>query len=485
MSAQKNAQKKKKAPFKKFIISIIIGFVTVAFVGSFAYNYAAKKGRTANVGVINGEPVSMGSDSLFAHFYRQYYEEERQKSGDKGVSEETNRQLMRKALDSVIQRTLILQYAEKNSIRVSKKTVLAAIIEKGYYATPEKRFDEKRYENTPESDKQRIFRSEEEQLIIGLFINELINSTKITDVEIRSFYRLINSGKKIEYVFLRYDDVPEEKLKAFYDENPKLFERAHVAHILVKGSEEKANEIYEEVLKNPDQFKDITASKSEDTSKDKGGDLGWFYRKDMVPEFSEAAFKLKKDEISPLVKTVFGYHIIKALDPVEEQSYDDAVFRVKKEYVSAHRDEVEKGTAEKSKVILEKTIKDPSSFTDIVAEAGKRTEKTDYISVDGQYIVNEEKTSPLFELMNVENLIEMIYTTKIGSVGGPVKTLDGEIIFKVTEEKKYDQAEFEKAKDYITRLYTNLKGNYTFNDWYSSALRNSKIVDNFNEFFNK
>ena len=59
-----------------------------------------------------------------------------------------------------------------------------------------------------------------------------------------------------------------------------------------------------------------------------------------------------------------------------------------------------------------------------------------------------------------------------------------EIIFKVLEEKAFDQGEYEKSKDYITNIYRNLKENNLFNDWYLHSLRNADIVDNFDQFFN-
>jgi parvulin-like peptidyl-prolyl isomerase len=477
------ANKKKQSSFKKYLVSIIIGFVAVAFVGSFAYNYAAKRGGGPSIAVVNGQTVAMGSDSMFANFYRQYYDEEQKKSGDKAMSEEKNRQLLRKALDSVIQRTLILQYAKKKGIHVSRDMVLEQIIQKGYYATPNKKFDEKRFTNTPVSDRKRIYKSEEEQLIIGMFIDELIRNTLVTDVETRSFYELYAYGKKIEYVFLRYDDVPEDRLKTFYEENPKLFERAHVAHILIKGDEKKANEVYEEVMKDPSRFAEIAKEKSKDPTAEKGGDLGWFYRNDMVPEFADAAFKLKKGQISKPVKTVFGYHIIKALDNVQKLSYDKAINRVKQEYVKANRDAVERATAEKVKTILEKATKTPGSFEDIVRNSGLRVIKTDYISLEGRYILNEDRSLPLYDLMGMKSLPEVVFSTAIGTVGGPLQSSNGEVIFKVIGEKKFDQAEYEKSKDYVHKVYTNLKENYLFNDWYQSALRNSRIVDNFNKVF--
>ena len=169
MATQK---KKKQVPFKKMIATLIIAAVAVAFIGSFAFRYTGRRGGTTHLAVINGEPISMSSDSLFVNYYRQYYEEERQKDSETGITEEKNIELMRRALDTVIQRTLILQFAEQEGIDVSRDMVLSSIVRKGYYATRDKKFDEDRYNNTPESDRQIIFNSEKEQLIINLFIEE-------------------------------------------------------------------------------------------------------------------------------------------------------------------------------------------------------------------------------------------------------------------------------------------------------------------------
>ena len=87
--------------------------------------------------------------------------------------------------------------------------------------------------------------------------------------------------------------------------------------------------------------------------------------------------------------------------------------------------------------------------------------------------------------MNVPTLVDLVISTEKGKTGGPVKSSEGEILFRVIEEKAFDQSEFEKAQDYIEQTYTNLNENFLFNDWYMSALRNSKIVDNFNTFFEK
>ncbi len=483
-SAQKSAHGSvAKTAMKKLLVIIIVGFVAVAFVGSFAYRYATRQGSAPSIAVVNGEPISAGPDSLFANFYRQFYEQERQSSEEEELTEQKDREMMRRALDMVIQRTIILQYAEREGITVNRETVLSAIIKKGYYAGNGKTFDEQRYNSTPESLRQDIFKSEKEQLIINMFVQEHFGDVIVSDVELKSFFQFTDYGKKIDYVFLRYDDVPEETLHAFYEENPRLFEKAHVAHILIKDDEEKAQEILENVKADPGRFAQIAREFSEDTTKEKDGDLGWFYRKDMIAEFSEAAFKLKKDEISPLVRTTFGTHIIKSLDDVKVESYDSALSRIKSEYVSEHRDEVEKKVATLSKEILTEAGADSDTFDAIPKKYGLRPTTTDYISVMGQYILDENRNTPLFELMNNEELVELVFSTEIGQVGGPIKTPEGEILFKVIDEKPFDQSEYEKSKEYLANTYNTLKENYLFNDWYNHEVKNSKIVDNFGQFF--
>jgi len=88
--------------------------------------------------------------------------------------------------------------------------------------------------------------------------------------------------------------------------------KVHCAHILVK-TEKEVNAILDRIKKG-DKFSAIAKEVSICPSKKRGGDLGTFGRGQMVKEFENAAFALEKGQISGIVKTQFGYHIIKRLE---------------------------------------------------------------------------------------------------------------------------------------------------------------------------
>ncbi|MCW4035108.1 MAG: peptidyl-prolyl cis-trans isomerase [Candidatus Bathyarchaeota archaeon] len=88
--------------------------------------------------------------------------------------------------------------------------------------------------------------------------------------------------------------------------------KVHCAHILVK-TEKEVNQVLERIKKG-EKFTAIAKDVSLCPSKKRGGDLGTFGRGQMVKEFETAAFALDKGQISGIVKTQFGYHIIRRLE---------------------------------------------------------------------------------------------------------------------------------------------------------------------------
>lgn len=124
--------------------------------------------------------------------------------------------------------------------------------------------------------------------------------------------------------------VSDDEIKKFYDENPdKLVQQEQVraSHVLIaadakatpeqkKAASEKAEKLQKELVAGAD-FATVAKENSNCPSAKNGGDLGYFGKGKMVPPFEQAAFALKPGEISPVVETTFGYHIIKQTDRIK------------------------------------------------------------------------------------------------------------------------------------------------------------------------
>lgn len=106
--------------------------------------------------------------------------------------------------------------------------------------------------------------------------------------------------------------VSDDDLKKFYDQNKDKFktgEQFRASHILVK-TEKEAKDIAAQI-KAGGNFEELAKKYSVDASASRGGDLGWFGKGSMVPAFEKAATALKEGQVSDVVKSDFGYHIIK------------------------------------------------------------------------------------------------------------------------------------------------------------------------------
>ncbi|MDZ4843230.1 MAG: peptidylprolyl isomerase [Hyphomicrobium aestuarii] len=150
-------------------------------------------------------------------------------------------------------------------------------------------------------------------------------------------------------------EVGEGVAKTFYEDQVKGMkpeEEVQARHILV-DTEEKAKEIADKVAKGGD-FAALAKENSKDPgSKDDGGMLGFFGRGQMVPQFEEAVFKLKKGEVSPPVKSQFGFHVIKLEDRREKKlpTFDEVKDRILNSMIQRRAQEVANGLRTKATIV--------------------------------------------------------------------------------------------------------------------------------------
>jgi foldase protein PrsA len=132
-------------------------------------------------------------------------------------------------------------------------------------------------------------------------------------------------------------EITEEEMKTYFDENKDSFaeaEQIKASHILVPD-EKTANEVKQK-LNDGGDFAELAKDYStDDSTKDSGGDLGYFAKGTMVSEFEDVAFRLAVDQVSKPVKTEFGYHIIKveAKKKAKEANYNDSKEEIKETLV--------------------------------------------------------------------------------------------------------------------------------------------------------
>lgn len=152
----------------------------------------------------------------------------------------------------------------------------------------------------------------------------------------------------VQRVMRDYQESPtlsDDEIKTYYDQNQRLFSGAqvHAAHILVKD-ESLAKQLRAQLDTEPDKFEELAKTNSVDTATAaRGGDLGTFGQGRMVAEFERAAFALENPgDLSPVVQTPFGYHIIKLLERKEGPSkpFDEVKDRIRVAMINQRRQDL-------------------------------------------------------------------------------------------------------------------------------------------------
>ena len=246
--------------------------------------------------------------------------------------------------------------------------------------------------------------------------------------------------------------ISDDQLKVQYQQNIKQYQvpnRVHAEHILlmtvgktdaeVEEIKKKAEDILGQVKKRA-KFEDLAKKYSEDPgTKDKGGDLGWLVQGQTVPEFEKVAFSLQKGQISDLVKTQYGFHMIKVLD--KETAHTKPFEEVKNQL--------------RGDLVPNLADKQASDIADQMSAAIRRSNKTSLDDLANQYklFVGETRpvsaTDPLIELANSSDVKDAIFRLRAGELSLPIRTDRGYVALSLKTVVPAHQATLEEVRDKI------------------------------------
>lgn len=286
-------------------------------------------------GVVDKVIVKVNDENILQSEYDKYVnatlEQYRALTPKEDQTPEKEKELKQRILDQLIVDKLLLQEAKKQKIKVSRREIEDGLkTVKSRFPNDEAFKSELRKENLTEKQfEQRI----ENQLMQMKLIEEQVRKKvgQPTEAEAKEVFdkvvSLINSGDLKSTKNVQQDDIKllAQLVSRYFDE------QVRVRHILIradkntdKATRDKAKRTAEDVRKKliaGEDFEDLAKKYSEDPgSKERGGDIGFIAKGDTVPEFEKAAFALKEGEISQVVETVYGYHIIKLIEKKKKRT---------------------------------------------------------------------------------------------------------------------------------------------------------------------
>ncbi len=272
---------------------------------------------TEPVALVNGAPITFSELQREIKKTRDYYALQ-----NVFPDKSELKQMKKDVLDRLIQRELLWQHAVQEGLTVNEESVSAELDAM-----------KKRYGNEAVLNNMLKNKKMSRQEFVGLIKRDLTIQTlidgqiaeaiTISEAECRNFYQ--NNLKKYEVP----ESVRASHLCIFVKDNaPKAEKRK--AEATIRSLEDR--------LKKGERFEDLAREASQCVSSERGGDLGFITRGAMDPDFEKAAFAMTKNEVSPIVRSSMGYHIIKVTDrePARIMTFDEV-----KNSVAQHLKELE------------------------------------------------------------------------------------------------------------------------------------------------
>ncbi|WP_031481358.1 peptidylprolyl isomerase [Maridesulfovibrio frigidus] len=353
-------------------IKVLFGIIILVFI--FAFGMSGFDGNTDPViAYVNEEPIPTKE---FRQIYRQTAEILREQNPNLDTEQLQSPDFKKAILNQLINSKILEAEARRLGISISNSELYFEISRIPAFANTEGKFDNSLYQRylqgrqmsaatfekdmrnsnliqkiqeyvtipvrPTESQARELFNWAGEKAQIDYYYvsgADFIDQAKVEDKAVEEYYKAnpqsftIPGRSIIEYISFTpdelsvYENVSPEEIKSYYEANKDQFkqdDQVNARHILllvdenasdadIAKAEKSIKKIYAKAKAGED-FSKLASKYSEGPSKTKGGELGWFSRGAMVKPFEDAAFGLKKGQISEPVRTRFGFHIIKAED---------------------------------------------------------------------------------------------------------------------------------------------------------------------------
>ena len=313
-----------------------------------------------------------------------------------------------------------------------------------------------------ESQVEREYRQRNEKVKVELVVftpDAALKDVSVTDAEVtaqfekhKEQYR-VPEKRKIRYLLLDVDAakakmvVPPGDIEQHYRQNLQQFstpEQVRASHILLKteGKDEAAVKARAETIlkeaKSGADFAALAKQDSEDEASAKnGGDLDYFSRGRMVKEFEDVAFSLAPGSISDLVKTQFGYHIIKVVDkkPATTRPLDEVRQQIGDQLAYERAQTQVNDLATR----LAGGIKRPADLESTAKAQGIPVQESDFFA----------REEPVSGLGPVPEVATEAFLMKEGTIAGPMRVARGQVFFTLTGKQESRIPKLDEVKDRV------------------------------------
>jgi peptidyl-prolyl cis-trans isomerase C len=213
-------------------------------------------------------------------------------------------------VDTLIDRELLYQKAQKRNIKIRSPWVDRALLELKTEIGSDAAFDAY-LKNTGLDEEQLRARIRKGLIVKRLLYRDVLRRIKVSEAEMQAFF------SRYQDYFVRKDEIRVRQIFVAFPDGNDISARGE-ALLRIQSIQDR--------LRRGDDFAALALEYSEDPSRARGGDLGYLERGQMISAFADAAFSLEPGQVSDIVETRLGYHLIKMVDriPSSRMTYRDA-----------------------------------------------------------------------------------------------------------------------------------------------------------------